>query len=257
MVVVHLAGNPCEMDSILKIIKLYNLYLIEDCAHAIEGKYKDKQLGTFGDFGCFSFYVTKNITTAEGGMIISNNKKKINKIKVSALHGLSKDAWSRYSDKGYKHYQVTELGFKYNMTDLQASLGIDQLDNIEKLWKRRKKIWEFYFDELKNLKLEVTPKSPKIVKNAYHLFQLKIYNKKSGLSRDQMIYKLHKRKIGTGVHYLSIPSHKFYKNKFKWKKNDYPNATSIGNRTLSLPLSPYLKDQEINYIVDNIKKILI
>ena len=119
IVIVHLAGNPCEMDSILKIVKTNNLFLIEDCAHAIEGKYKGRELGTFGNFGCFSFYVTKNLTTAEGGMIISNNQKRINKIKVSALHGLSKDAWSRFSDKGYKHYQVTELGFKYNMTDLQ------------------------------------------------------------------------------------------------------------------------------------------
>ena len=97
------------MDSILKIVKMNNLFLIEDCAHAIEGKYKGRELGTFGNFGCFSFYVTKNLTTAEGGMIISNNQKRINKIKVSALHGLSKDAWSRFNDKGYKHYQVTDL----------------------------------------------------------------------------------------------------------------------------------------------------
>ena len=256
IVIVHLAGNPCEMDSILKIVKTNNLFLIEDCAHAIEGKYKGRELGTFGNFGCFSFYVTKNLTTAEGGMIISNNQKRINKIKVSALHGLSKDAWSRFSDKGYKHYQVTELGFKYNMTDLQASLGIDQIDNIEKLWSRRKKIWEFYYNELSNLKLEITPKSPEYSKNSYHLFQLKVFKKKSGISRDELINKLHSKNIGTGVHYLSIPSHKFYKEKFNWKNNDYPNASLIGNRTLSLPLSPYLKNNEITYIADQIKRIL-
>ena len=256
VVIVHLAGNPCNMKEIINVVKTNNLNLIEDCAHAIEGKYEGKHLGTFGDFGCFSFYVTKNITTAEGGMIISNNQKKINKIKVSALHGLSKDAWSRYSDQGYRHYQVTELGFKYNMTDLQASVGIDQLEKVEKYWKKRKKIWEFYHDSLSNLNIELTPKSPNNVKNSYHLFQLKINRLKSGLSRDEMILKLHEKKIGTGVHYLSIPSHIFYKKKYKWKNVNFPNAYKIGKRTLSLPLSPFLKDNEVNYIIEKIKKIL-
>ena len=178
------------------------------------------------------------------------------KIRVSALHGLSKDAWSRHSDKGYKHYQVTELGFKYNMTDIQASLGLDQLENIEKLWKKRKKIWNYYYDSFNNLNIELTSKAPNYIKNSYHLFQIKIFKTKSGLNRDEMILKLHQKKIGIGVHYLSIASHKYYKKVFGWENTNYPNAYKIGKRTLSLPLSPFLKDNEVNYIVDNIKKIL-
>ena len=258
IIVVHLAGLPCDMKSIMKIAKKYKLKVVEDCAHSIEGEYFGKPIGTFGDFGCFSFYVTKNITTAEGGMIITSKKLNAKKIKSSALHGLSKDAWSRFSDKGYNHYFVNDLGFKYNMTDLSASLGIDQINNIDSLWKKRKKIWDLYQKNFNKLDVILPYNSFKDLKHSYHLFTLRINNKnnKAKLNRDKFIRLMHEKKIGTGVHYLSIPEHPYYKAKFKWKVNDYPISKKIGRETVSIPLSPFLKKKEIKYIIENVKEIL-
>ncbi len=129
---VHFAGRACDMDAICDIANRNNLKIIEDCAHAIETEYKGRKTGSFGDFGCFSFYVTKNIITGEGGMVITKSEEDAAKIKVMALHGLSKDAWKRFSDEGYKHYYATAAGFKYNMMDIQAAIGIHQLKRIEK-----------------------------------------------------------------------------------------------------------------------------
>lgn len=136
---VHFAGRPCEMDEICRLAKTYDLKVIEDCAHAIETVYKGKKAGTFGDFGAFSFYVTKNVVTGEGGMVIADDEEKAARIKTLALHGMTKDAWKRFSDEGYKHYQVVEAGFKYNMMDLQAAIGIHQLRRIEKNWRNVRK----------------------------------------------------------------------------------------------------------------------
>jgi len=134
---VHFAGQPCDMEEINELARLYDLLVIEDCAHAIESEYKGKRTGTFGDIGCFSFYVTKNIITGEGGMVITDNDKIAERIKILALHGMSKDAWKRYSDDGYKHYQVIHAGFKYNMMDMQAAIGIHQIKKIEEYHKYR------------------------------------------------------------------------------------------------------------------------
>ncbi len=154
IVPVHFAGRPCAMDAIMAIAQKHGLTVIEDCAHAIETRYKDKNAGTFGDFGCLSFYVTKNIITGEGGMVLTKNEEAISRIKTLALHGMSKDAWKRFSDEGYKHYQVVEAGFKYNMTDLQAAIGLHQLRRIETYWQRRKQIWKCYVSALRELPLE-------------------------------------------------------------------------------------------------------
>jgi dTDP-4-amino-4,6-dideoxygalactose transaminase len=258
IIVVHLAGLSCDMKSIMSLADRYNLKVVEDCAHAIEGKYFNKPLGTFGDFGCFSFYVTKNITTAEGGMIITSKKANAKKIKSSALHGLSKDAWSRFSDKGYNHYYVNDLGFKYNMTDLNASLGIDQIKNIHSMWLKRKKVWDLYHKSFSNLKIKLPYNSLNNIKHSYHLFTIRINkkNNKNNINRDAFIQLMHKNKIGTGVHYLSIPEHPYYKSKYKWKVNDFPIAKRIGRETVSLPLSPYLKKNQLSYIIKNVKNIL-
>ena len=141
---VHLAGRPCEMDALMDLAKTSHLRVIEDAAHAIESIYKGKPIGTLGDLGCFSFYVTKNITTVEGGMVVTDQDELADQIKSLALHGLTQDAWQRFSDEGFKHYQVVCAGFKYNMTDIQASIGIHQLKKIEAQAQRRKEIWEIY-----------------------------------------------------------------------------------------------------------------
>tara|TARA_B100001093_G_scaffold374388_1_gene359391 strand:- start:12222 stop:13373 length:1152 start_codon:yes stop_codon:yes gene_type:complete len=258
LLIVHFAGYPCEMEEILSICKDHNLKLIEDCAHAIETKYHNKPAGTFGDFGCFSFYVTKNITTGEGGMILAKEKKTANRCKVMALHGMSKDAWNRYSDNGYKHYQVIECGFKYNMIDLQASMGLHQLKGIEKKWKRRQEIWAKYQEAFKELPIE---KPADIIdassRHAYHLYTIQISKiKKSKVSRDEFLNKMHQLDIGTGVHYLSIADHPYYQKQFKWNPDNYPIAQRIGRTTASIPLSANLNEKQVNRVINAVHSIL-
>ncbi len=155
ILIVHFAGRPCDMDEIMKIVNKYKLQLIEDCAHVVEGKFKNKHLGTFGTFGCFSFYATKNLSVGEGGMLLTNNKKLYNKAKILSLHGMDKAAWNRYGKKGYRHYDITEIGYKYNLMDLLSVIGIFQLKKINKNHKIREKLWKTYYKNFKNKTFDI------------------------------------------------------------------------------------------------------
>lgn len=256
LVIVHFAGRPCDMNKIIKIVKKYNLILIEDCAHAIEATYNEKKCGTFGLYGCFSFYVTKNLVTAEGGMIISGKETNVDPIKQRALHGMSKDAWKRFSDKGYKHYDIIDAGFKYNMTDIQAAMGLEQLKKINKHLKIRNKIWDEYQKFFKDYDICTPAQIDKNMNHAKHLYTVLIDKKKIGIDRDEFMIRLHEKGIGTGVHYRSIPSHTFYKKKFKWKNSNYKNSSTIGEQTVSLPLSANLKKTDMDRILNSIKMVL-
>lgn len=253
---VHFAGRPCNMDAIMDIAKRYNLKVIEDCAHAIETEYHGKKAGTFGDLGCFSFYVTKNIITGEGGMVITNNDEYADKIKILGLHGMSKDAWKRFSDDGFKHYQVVYPGYKYNMMDLQAAIGINQLQRIEKYSKRRRYIWERYNQAFSDLPV-VTPAVEEVnTRHALHLYTLLIDIDKTKLSRDQVLNKLHEEQIGTGVHYIALHLQPYYAETFGFRRGDFPNAEYISERTLSLPLSAKLSDEDVEDVIEAVRKVL-
>jgi len=171
---VHFAGRSCDMDALCDIAYRYNLKIIEDCAHAIETEYKRRKAGTFGEFGCFSFYVTKNVITGEGGMVLAKREEDIARIKVLALHGMSKDAWKRFSDEGYKHYYVMECGFKYNMMDIQASIGIHQLKRVDRNWKRRQGIWQLYNEAFSDLPVGLPAPVEPDTRHAYHLYTILI-----------------------------------------------------------------------------------
>ena len=256
IVPVHFAGLPCDMTSIMEIAMEYNLKVIEDCAHAIETEYKGKKAGTIGDFGCFSFYVTKNIITGEGGMVLSRKAEDASRLKTLGLHGMSKDAWNRFGDDGYSHYQVVECGFKYNMMDLQAAIGIHQLDRVEECWERRKEIWQRYMLELSDLPIGLPTAPDEFVKHGYHLFTLQIDKKNCGLSRDEFINAMSAQNIGVGVHYLSIPEHQFYKEKFGWKPEDFPNAMKVGRSTVSISLTAKLTDRDVDDVIAAVKAVL-
>ena len=253
---VHFAGRPCNMDNICSIASKYDLKIIEDCAHAIETEYKGRKTGTIGDFGCFSFYVTKNIITGEGGMVLARREEDAARIKTLALHGMSKDAWKRFSDEGYKHYFVTEAGFKYNMMDIQAAIGIHQLKRIETYWKRRQEIWNRYNNTFKDLPVVLPSEEEPDTRHAYHLYTILIDKEKTGISRDEFLDAMTRENIGVGVHYMSIPEHPFYQNTFGWKPEDYPNAMSIGRQTVSLPLSAKLTDRDVEDVITATKRIL-
>lgn len=256
IVPVHFAGRPCEMDKIMEIAKKHNLLVIEDAAHAIETIYKGQKIGTIGDITCFSFYVTKNITTGEGGMACLNNQEVADKIKIYALHGMDKDAWKRYSDDGFKHYQVVYPGFKYNMMDLQAAIGMHQLDRIEQYWNRRQEIWKMYNQAFSELPV-ITPKDPEPeTKHAYHLYTLLIDKDKAGIDRDSLQEALHQENIGTGIHFIALHLHKYYQERFGFKRGDFPNAEYVSDRTISLPMSAALSDQDVEDVISAVRKIL-
>jgi dTDP-4-amino-4,6-dideoxygalactose transaminase len=253
---VHFAGRPCEMDKLMDIAKRHNLKVIEDCAHAIETEFHGQAAGTFGDFGCFSFYVTKNIVTGEGGMVMGRDAEGMSRVKTLALHGMNKDAWKRFSDSGFKHYQVVECGYKYNMMDLQAAIGIHQLARVQASWERRAVIWAKYQAAFADLPVALPADADPNTKHAYHLYTLLIDEAKSPVSRDAFLDAMTARKIGVGVHYLSLPEHPYYQETLGWRPENYPHAMEIGRRTVSLPISPKLTDADVDYVIGMVRSVL-
>lgn len=256
ILVVHFAGRPCEMDRIMAIARKHGLLVIEDCAHAIESEYRGQKTGTFGDFGCFSFYVTKNVVTGEGGMIVARSEDDAARARILALHGMNKDAWHRFSDSGYKHYQVVECGFKYNMMDLQAAIGIHQLRRVEAAWQRRQTVWSAYDAQLGKLPVTLPASPAADTRHALHLYTLGVDVDRCGLSRDKFLDRMNRLGVGTGVHYLSIPEHPYYQERFGWRPEQWPNAMAVGRCTVSLPLSPKLQPQDVERVVDAVHESL-
>jgi len=253
---VHYAGRPCEMDALCEIADRHGLLIVEDCAHAIETEYKGRPAGTFGALGCFSFYVTKNVVAGEGGMVITSDDGYADRIKMLALHGMTKDAWKRFGDEGYVHYKIADCGFKYNMMDLQAALGIHQLDRVERNLVRRRQVWLRYEQGLGDCPLTLPPPPEPDTRHAYHLFTILVDPDRAGLSRDDFLSAMTAENIGVGVHYESIPTHPFYRERYGWRPEDFPNALRIGEQTVSLPLSAKLSDRDVEDVVCAVRKIL-
>ena len=253
---VHFAGRAANMDALMEIAGRHGLKVIEDCAHAIETEYHGRKAGSFGDFGCFSFYATKNVTTGEGGMVLTRNEEDLARIKMLALHGMSKDAWKRFSDEGYKHYFVVETGFKYNMMDLQAALGIHQLRRVESNWRRREEIWQQYNEAFSGLPLTLPADPEPDTRHAYHLYTILIEEDRAEIMRDEFLDAMTARNIGVGVHYLSVPEHPVFQEKFGWRPEDYPNAMRIGRQTVSLPLSAKITDAEVERVIEGVEATL-
>jgi dTDP-4-amino-4,6-dideoxygalactose transaminase len=253
ILIVHLAGLPCEVNKIKKIAKKNRLYLIEDCAHSIESKYNNRHTGTLGDMGCFSFYSTKNLTTAEGGMILCKKIKQSDRLKVLRLHGLARDAWQRYLPKKsenitkFNHYDVKEIGFKYNLTDLNSALGLAQLKKIDRNWLERKKIYQIYKKKLSDLPLDFQNFTTDVskFKHAYHLCIIRL--KKENI-RDQLAIYLQKNNIGFGITYRSVTDMSVFRKKFKWNDKTCVNSKNLGDNLISLPIYPGLTKSEQFYI---------
>ncbi|HEU4928814.1 MAG TPA: DegT/DnrJ/EryC1/StrS family aminotransferase [Candidatus Krumholzibacteria bacterium] len=253
---VHFAGRACDMDALMAIAEAHGLMIIEDCAHAIETRYKGREAGLFGELGCFSFYVTKNVITGEGGMVLAKDEALAARIKVLALHGMSKDAWKRFSDSGWVHYQVIEAGFKYNMMDIQAALGIHQLKRVEKNWLRRREIWNHYNAAFRDLPL-ATPADPEPdTRHAHHLYTIMVDESRCGISRDAFLSAIQAQGIGVGVHYLSIPEHPYYQKTFAWTPEQYPHAMKLGRETVSLPIGPKLGDGDVADVIEAVRRVL-
>jgi len=253
---VHFAGRPCEIEQIVALGRKAGLAVIEDCAHAIETLVNGRHAGTFGDFGVFSFYVTKNVVTGEGGMVVTPGKRAAARIKTLALHGLSSDAWSRFSDEGYKHYEVVEPGFKYNMMDLQAALGLHQLARAEANLRRRQEIWRRYDDAFADLPLRTPAAEEPETRHARHLYTILLDLERLSCTRDEVLLDLHRQRIGTGVHYRALHLHPYYRDTGGHARGDFPNAEWISDRTVSLPLSPKLTDEDVEDVIDAVGQTL-
>jgi dTDP-4-amino-4,6-dideoxygalactose transaminase len=253
---VHFAGRPCDMDAIMDIAQRYDLLVIEDAAHCIEGCYKGKKIGNIGDMTCFSFYVTKNIVTGEGGMVTTNKEVWADKIKMYGLHGLSRDAWKRYSDEGFVHYQVIFPGYKYNMMDIQASLGLHQMKRIDKYLKRREQIWETYNKAFSSLPVTCPAEPEKDTVHARHLYTLLIDTERINKTRDMVQQELHELNIGTGIHFISLHLHDYYRKTFGYKPDDFPNAKWVSERTISLPLSAKLTHADVEDVIRTMEEVL-
>ncbi|GIK83865.1 MAG: spore coat protein [Patescibacteria group bacterium] len=253
IIVVHYAGLPVELTKIKKIAKEHNLIIIEDAAHAVGSKYKGKYVGAHGNTTCFSFYATKTMTTGEGGMLTTNNKKIADFVARNRLHGISRDAWKRYRKDGSWKYDVLYAGFKYNMTDVQASLGIHQLSRLEKFIEQRTKIVGLYkkgFSKNKHIQMLSTPNT---VRHSYHLCPILV----TGVKRDELIKKLTEMEIGTSVHFIPIHQFSYYKKFYPVKKNDLQVTDSVFKHILSLPLFPTLKQEEINRVINAVNALTL
>jgi dTDP-4-amino-4,6-dideoxygalactose transaminase len=252
---VHFAGRPCDMDAIGAIAKRHGLLVIEDAAHASEAAFRGRKIGSISSLSCFSFYVTKNMTTGEGGMVTTDDPELAKKIKVLGLHGLSADAWNRFSDKGYKHYDVVFPGFKYNLTDLAASIGLSQLPHLGEWLERRAVVWNRYDEAFRDLPL-TRPLAPAAdTVHARHLYTL-LVNDDARVSRDDFLSQMHKRRVGTGVHYRALHTHPYYRERWGYAPEQFPNAYRIGERTVSIPLTPKLTDGEIERIIGAVRAIV-
>lgn len=256
IVPVHFAGRPCEMEAILALARRHRLHIVEDCAHAIEATLLGQHCGTFGEFGCFSFYITKSLTTVEGGMVVCQDPASAERIKMLALHGMSTDAWCRFASEGYTHYEVVAPGFKYNLTDLAASFGIHQLARLAVMHARREELWGYYQAELKDLPLILPAAVPAEMRHSYHLFPCLVDDHRTRMTQDQILAALHELRIGAGVHYRALPLHRYYRESYGYKVGDFPNAEFIGARTFSIPLSGALTDEDAADVVQALREIL-
>lgn len=257
IVPVHLCGRPCDMDAITDIARRYDLLVIEDAAHAIEAEYRGRKIGKISQLTCFSFYVTKNVVTGEGGMVTTNNPDFADKIKMYGLHGMSRDAWKRFSDDGYKHYQVVFPGFKYNMMDIQAAIGLHQMQRVHQNLERRNYIWEVYDQAFADLPVSLPVPDEPNTKHARHLYTLLIDEEECGIHRDEFMRQMHKRGIGTGVHYVSVHLQPYYQEAFGYRPQDFPNALWVSERTVSIPLSPKLSNSDVERVIDTVRSIVL
>lgn len=254
IIAVHYGGHPCDMSALMKISRKYGIPVIEDAAHSIPAKYKGKLIGSLGNLTAFSFYATKNLTTAEGGML-TGPAKLIDKARIWSLHGMSRDSWNRYSGKGSWFYEVVVPGFKYNFTDIQAALGLVQLKKIWQFHKRRKAIIKKYNEAFsKNTGLQ-RPVERKGLESAWHLYPIRLNSNKLRIPRSQFIEEMKKKGIVTSVHFIPIHIHPYYRKKYGYKPQDYPVAYGEYQRLVSLPLAPCLTDSQITRVIQAVNEI--
>jgi dTDP-4-amino-4,6-dideoxygalactose transaminase len=257
IVPVHLAGRPCDMDALLRVARCHSLAIVEDAAHAIEARYRGRPIGSIGDLTAFSFYVTKNLVTGEGGMLTTENRAWAEEIRIKALHGISRDAWKRYSAEGFQPYDTLFPGYKYNMTDLQAALGIHQLARLEANLTVRERHWRRYDEALGDHPLLTIP-APVDTRDrhARHLYTVLLDIERARMSRNEFIARLKAENIGAGIHFTPLHLHSYYAKTFGFTRGQFQTSEYIGDRTVSLPLSAKLTDADVEDVIAAVRRTL-
>lgn len=253
---VHFAGQPCDMDEILEIAEKNDLYVIEDAAHAIDAKYLGKKIGNISDLSIFSFHPVKNITTAEGGMVTTNNEELYEKLLMYRTHGISKDAVKRFGKSGGFYYDMKYLGYRYNMSELHAALGIHQLDKLKKFQKRRREIVKIYNKELFKIEQINIPYVKNDIRHSWHLYIIQLEVDKLKVDRDYIFKAMREENIGVNVHYIPVHYHTYYQEKFGLKKGMFPNVEWLFPHLLTIPLSHSMTDEDVYDVINSLKKII-
>ncbi len=253
---VHYAGLAVDMDKILEIAKKHNLKVIEDAAHAAGASYKGKKIGTHGDLAVFSFHPVKNMSTGDGGMITTNNEEYATKLSMLRLHGMSKDAWKRHTATGTWRYDVEVPGFKFNMTDISAALGIHQLKKLDGFIATRKKYAKMYDHAFANVKEITVPYIPPKEEHIYSLYTIRIDTANLKISRDDFVEKLKEAGIGVSVYFIPVHYFTYYKNTFGYKEGDFPVSEKVFEEIMSLPLYPRMKEDDVTYVQQTLLRLI-
>ena len=253
---VHFGGQPCEMDQILDIAKRHNLRVIEDAAHALPASEHGRTIGTIGDITCFSFYATKTITTGEGGMATTENSEWAERMRMMSLHGISHDAWKRYTKEGSWYYEILYPGFKYNLTDIAAAIGIQQLKKCNDFWETRQRIAMNYAKAFADLQEIQLPACRNGVQHAWHLFVIQLNLERLKINRNQFIEALREKEIGTSVHFIPLHFHPYYRDTFGYKPEDFPNASTVFDRIISLPIYPKMTEGNVRDVIVAVRQIV-
>ena len=268
---VHIAGLPSNLDGIYAIAKKYDLAVIEDAAHAFPAKYKGRMIGSSQFNGldsksennmirnsavCFSFYATKTITTGEGGMICTDNDSIAERCRVMALHGISKDAWKRYTAEGSWYYEIIAPGYKYNLTDIASAMGLAQLRKAERMWKRRCEIASLYNDSFQSIPELQIPPDREDCQHAWHLYILRLNNERLVISRNEFIEELKARNIGTSVHFIPLHIHPYYQKTYGYCSTGFPVAFQEYQRVISLPIYSRMNDQDVRDVIKNVEELV-
>jgi len=253
---VHFAGQPCAMDRIMEIADVHHLNVIEDAAHALPASYDGKMVGTLGDITCFSFYATKNITTGEGGMATTENQEWAQRMRMLSLHGISQDAWKRYTPGGSWYYEICQPGYKYNLTDIAAALGIPQLRKCDEFKKTRQRIANLYDEGFRQISEIITPHVEDNIDHAWHLYVIQLNLEQLRIGRNEFIEQLKKHGIGTSVHFIPLHLHPYYRDTFKYSPEDFPLASAVFERIISLPIYSKMSEEDALNVIRTISTLI-
>ena len=253
---VHIAGAAADLDPILDVARRHGLAVVEDAAHSFPTRYKGRTIGSVGDVTCFSFYATKTITTGEGGMITTNDDSVAERCRIMSLHGISKDAWNRYTAEGSWYYEIIAPGFKYNMTDVAAALGLAQLRKAERMFRRREEIAARYGEAFSAMGEVQTPAVPAYSTHAWHLYMLRLRLERLSIDRAEFVERLREHKIGVSVHFIPLHLHPYYRDKYGYAPDDFPVAYREYMREISLPIYPSMSDDDVDSVIAAVADIV-